>query len=38
VLAFAQIEMDEKYDENYKFDIDEKNFPIENLTFIGTFL
>jgi len=35
VLAFAQVEMDDKYDENFKFDIDEKNFPIEKLTFIG---
>lgn len=35
MLAFAQCELDAKYDANYKFDIDEKNFPIEKLTFIG---
>jgi sodium/potassium-transporting ATPase subunit alpha len=36
VLAFAELELPaDKYSLDYPFDVDDKNFPMENLTFLG---
>lgn len=36
MLAFAELELpSDKYNLDYPFDVDEKNFPMDNLTFLG---
>lgn len=35
VIGFARMELPESFDENFQYDADEINFPMQGLTFVG---